>query len=69
MINHRLSLTILSCLPLTISCPIELDSGMGNNTLSPTNYLIRTSRQLNRELGDEKFIIILEASKLNENND
>jgi hypothetical protein len=69
MINHRLTLKILSCLPLTISCPIELDSGMeggGDITFSPTNYLIRTSRQLDREQGDEKFIIILEASKLKE---
>ena len=68
MVNHRLTLKILSCLPLTISCPIELDSGMagGDVTFSPTNYLIRTSRQLDREQGDEKFIIILEASKLKE---
>ncbi len=66
MINHRLSLKILSCLPLTISCPIELDSGMENNTFSPTTYLIRTSRQLDCEQGDEKFIITLVASKLKE---
>ena len=63
MINHRLSLEILSCLPLSVSCPIELDSGMENNTFTPTTYLIRTSRHLDRELDDEKFIVILEASK------
>ncbi len=63
MINHRLSLKILSCLPLTISCPIELDSGMGNNYFSPTTYLIRTSRLLNTESGDQKFIIVFEARK------
>jgi hypothetical protein len=39
---------------------------MENNTFSPTNYLIRTSRQLNCEQGDEKFIITLVASKLTE---
>jgi len=61
MINHRLSLKILSCLPLIKSCPIQLDSGIENNILSPTTYLIRTSRQLNSEFSDEKFIIILEA--------
>ena len=65
MINHRLTLKILSCLPLTSSCPIELDSGMSgeNITYSPTTYLIRTSRALDREQGDEEFIVILEASK------
>ncbi|CAF4466678.1 unnamed protein product [Rotaria sp. Silwood2] len=62
MINHHLSLKILSCLPLTISCPIELDSEMENNTLSSATYIIRTSRLLDSELGDEKFIIILEAN-------
>ncbi|CAF0984110.1 unnamed protein product [Rotaria sp. Silwood1] len=61
VINHHLSLKILSCLPLTKSCPIELDSGMENNTLSSTTYIIRTSRLLDIELGDEKFIIIFEA--------
>ncbi|CAF0903050.1 unnamed protein product [Rotaria sordida] len=61
MINHHLSLKILSCLPLTISCPIELDSGMENNIFNSTTYVIRTSRLLDIELGDEKFIIILEA--------
>jgi hypothetical protein len=66
MINHRLSLTILSCLPVIISCPIELDSRMGNDTFSPTTYLMQTSRHLNSELGDVKFLIILEARKLNE---
>jgi len=70
MINHYLSLEILFSLPLTITCPIELDSRMeGNNTFNPTTYLIRTSRQLNSELGDEKFIIILEASMLKENDE
>jgi hypothetical protein len=63
MINHRLSLKILSCLPLTISCPIEFDSGMENNSFSPTTYLIRTSRLLNSELGDQTFIVIFEARK------
>jgi hypothetical protein len=63
MINHRLSLKIYSCLPLTISCPIELDSGIGNHSFNPTTYLIRTSRLLNSELGDQKFIIIFEARK------
>jgi hypothetical protein len=63
MINHRSLLKILSCSPTRISCPIELDSGIGNNTFSSTTYLIRASRLLNSELGDEKFIIILEASK------
>ncbi len=66
MINHRLSLKILSCLPLIKSCPIELDSGMENNILSPTTYLIRTSRLLNSEFSDEKFIIILEAKDYGE---
>ncbi|UJR20728.1 hypothetical protein I4U23_023848 [Adineta vaga] len=61
MINYHLSLKIVSCLPLTIACPIELDSGMENNTLSSTTYVIKTARQLNREHGDREFIIILEA--------
>ena len=63
-INHHLSLKILSCLPLKISCPIELDSAIENNTFSSITYLLRTSRLLDSELGDKKFIIILEASKL-----
>ncbi|CAF3636458.1 unnamed protein product [Adineta steineri] len=62
MINYRLSLKILSCFPLTVSCPIDLDSEIENNTFSSTTYIIRTSRQLNSEQGDETFIIILEAS-------
>ena len=63
MINGRLSVEILSCLPLTTSCPIELDSRTGNNSFSPTTYLIRTSRVLNSEAGDHKFVLILEASE------
>ncbi|CAF3006864.1 unnamed protein product [Rotaria socialis] len=61
MTNHHLSLKILSCLPSTLSCPIELDSGMKNSSLSSTTYLIRTSRLLDREIGDENFMIMLEA--------
>ncbi len=69
MINRKLSLKILSCWPLKNSCPIELDSGITNsdenekNIIGSNNYLIRTSRQLDTEMGDEKFTIILEASK------
>lgn len=69
MINRKLSLKILSCWPTKNSCPIELDSGNGNsdendkNLIGATNYLIRTSRPLDTEKGDEKFTIVLEASK------
>ena len=63
MINDRLSLKIISCLPLTSSCPIELDSRMGNNSFSPTTYLIRTSRLFDSELEDQRLTVILEASK------
>lgn len=63
-INHHLLLKIHSCLPSTVSCPIGLVSEMENNTFSSITYVIRTSRLLDRELGDEKFIIILEARKL-----
>lgn len=73
MINRKLALKILSCWPTKNSCPIELDSGQGNSDenektiVGATNYLIRTSRQLDAELGDEKFTIVLEASKFNLN--
>ena len=69
MINRKLSLKILSCWPTKNSCPIELDSGNGNsdenekNLVGASNYLIRTSRLLDAEMGDEKFTIVLEASK------
>jgi hypothetical protein len=67
MINRKLSLKILSCWPLKNICPIELDSGIGNSDENmignSNNYLIRTSRQLDTEMGDEKFTIILEARK------
>jgi len=66
MINRKLSLKILSCWPLQNSCPIELDSGNGNseeNEKNSNNYLIRTARQLDSEIGDEKFTILLEARK------
>jgi hypothetical protein len=63
LVNHELSLKILSSLPKRISCPIEFDFEMENNTFSSTTYLIRTSRQLNSELDNEKFITILEASQ------
>jgi hypothetical protein len=72
LINKKLSLKILSCWPLKNPCPIELDSGMSNsdendkNIMGSTNYLIRTSRQLDTEMGDEKFTIVLEASKSNQ---
>ncbi|CAF0749742.1 unnamed protein product [Adineta steineri] len=66
-INKKLSLKILSCWPLKNPCPIELDSGFGNsdenekNLMGSTNYLIRTSRLLDSENGDERFTIVLEA--------
>jgi len=69
MINRKLSLKIVSCWPLRNPCPIELDSGFGTsdenekNIIGSTNYLIRTSRQLDSENGDDKFTVILEASK------
>ena len=69
MMNRRLSLKIVSCWPSKNSCPIELDSGMGNTdeadkkVVGSTNYLIRTSRRLDTEMGDDKFTIVLEASK------
>ena len=63
MINYRLGLEMLSCLPLTISCPIELDIGIGNTSFSPTTSLIRISRLLNSELGDRKFTVLLQASE------
>ncbi|CAF3493009.1 unnamed protein product [Rotaria sordida] len=67
MINRKLSLKILSCWPTKNSCPIELDSGIRNgdenekNFIGSTNYLIRTSRQLDTEMGDGQYTIILEA--------
>ncbi|UJR28880.1 hypothetical protein I4U23_010100 [Adineta vaga] len=63
MVNRRLSMKILSCWPLKNSCPIELDSGFGNSDENDknTNYIIRTSRQLDSENGDDKFTVILEA--------
>jgi hypothetical protein len=69
MINRKLSLKILSCWPLKNSCPIELDSGIINsdenekNIIGATNYLIRTTKLFDTEMGDEKFTIVLEASK------
>ena len=71
MINRKLSLKILSCWPLKNTCPIELDSGNSQsdeNLINSNNYLIRTSRQLDSEIGDEKFTILLEARKLIEKN-
>jgi hypothetical protein len=68
LINRKLSLKIISCWPTKHSCPIELDSGIGkndDNTIGSTNYLIRTSRQLDSEKDDDKFTIVLEASKSN----
>lgn len=70
MINRKLSLKILSCWPTTKNvCPIELDSGIRNSddnektNIGSTNYLIRTSRPLDTEKGDDQYTIILEASK------
>ena len=69
MINRKSTLKILSCWPVKTSCPIDLDSGLGSSDDSEkhltgsTNYLIRTSRQLDTELGDDKFTIVLEARK------
>jgi len=54
IINHRLTLEIVSCSP---SCPIELDS------TSPTTYLIRTSKLFDRESNDQKFTIVFQARK------
>jgi len=73
MINRKLSLKILSCWPLKHTCPIELDSGIGNsdenekNIIGSNNYLIRTSRLLDTEMGDDKFTIVLEARKSKKN--
>lgn len=70
MINKKLSLKILSCWPIKYSCPIEIDSGLSNSDENEkyfsgsTNYLIRTSRLLDSEMGDDKFTIVLEARKL-----
>jgi hypothetical protein len=64
-INKKITLKILSCWPSTNSCPIELDSGIGTNdenSIGSTNYLIRTSRILDTEIGDEKYTVLLEAS-------
>ncbi|CAF3518749.1 unnamed protein product [Rotaria sp. Silwood1] len=67
MINRKLSLKILSCWPTKNSCPIELDSGIRNtdenekNIIGSTNYLMRTSRKLDTEMGDDQYTIILEA--------
>ncbi len=69
MINRKLSLKIVSCWPLTSPCPIELDSGIVNSEeneksiIGATNYIIRTTRLLDAEMGDAKFTIVLEASK------
>jgi hypothetical protein len=69
MINRKSTLKILSCWPLKNSCPIDLDSGLGSgdesekHSAGSTNYLIRTSRQLDTEIGDDKFTIVLEARK------
>lgn len=68
-VNIKLSLKILSCWPLKNPCPIELDSGLGGgdesekSAVGATNYLIRTSRPLDSESGDDKFTVILEARK------
>ena len=63
-INQGLTLRILSCLPLTIACPIELDSETKNPSMTSPNYLIRTARPFDSEIGDEKFRILLEARKI-----
>ena len=68
-INRKLSLNILSCWPSKNSCPIELDSDLeyndfdDKNSIGTTNYLIRISRKLDSEIGDDRYTIILEASK------
>jgi hypothetical protein len=70
MINRKLALKILSCWPPKSSCPIDLDSGLGTaaddnekHIVGSTNYLMRTSRQLDTEMDDDKYTIVLEARK------
>jgi hypothetical protein len=54
--NHHLTLQIQSCSP---SCPIELDTDMFSSTTS----LIRIAKQLDRDSVDQRFHIVLQASK------
>lgn len=69
MVNRKLTLKILSCWPPKHRCPIEIDSGLSNSEdhehglAGSTNYLLRTSRTIDTEMGDEKYTIVLEARK------